>query len=176
VTLQDIEKALAPKVTVDPREKLPKEYHEFLDVFSKKEADKLPPHRPYDHKIQLKEGAEPPFGPMYDMSRGELLVLREYLEENLGKGFIRASRSPAASPVIFVRKPAGGLRFCVDYRTLNGITVKNRYPIPLIRETLDRLCRARYYTKLDIISAFNRASAWTPAVGMEQNSAHCDSA
>jgi hypothetical protein len=156
VTLQDIEKALAPKVTIDPREKLPKEYHEFLDVFSKKEADKLPPHRPYDHKIQLKEGVKPPFGPMYDMSRGELLVLREYLEENLGKGFIRASRSPAASPVIFVRKPAGGLRFCVDYRALNGITVKNRYPIPLIRETLDRLCRARYYTKLDIISAFNR--------------------
>lgn len=81
VTLQDIEKALASKVTIDPREKLPKEYYEFLDVFSKKEADKLPPHRPYDHKIQLKEGAEPPFGPMYDMSRGKLLVLREYLEE-----------------------------------------------------------------------------------------------
>ena len=143
-------------MTIDPREKLPKEYHEFLDVFSKKEADKLPPYRPYNHKIQLKEGAEPLFGPMYDMSRGELLVLREYLEENLGKGFIRASRSPAASPVIFVRKPGGGLRFCVDYRTLNAITVKNRYPIPLIRETLDRLCRAKYYTKLDIISAFNR--------------------
>jgi hypothetical protein len=81
VTLQDIEKALASKVTIDPREKLPKEYYEFLDVFSKKEADKLPPHGPYDHKIQLKEGAEPPFGPMYDMSREKLLVLREYLEE-----------------------------------------------------------------------------------------------
>jgi hypothetical protein len=90
VTLQDIEKALAPKVIIGPSERLPKEYHEFLEVFSKKEADKLPPHRSYDHKIQLKEGAEPPFGPLYDMSRGELLVLREYLEENLGKGFIRA--------------------------------------------------------------------------------------
>jgi hypothetical protein len=155
-SLKDIEKALAPKVSIDPRERLPKEYHEFMDVFSKQEADKLPPHRPYDHKIQLKEGVEPPFGPLYDMSREELQVLREYLEENLGKGFIRASKSPAASPVLFVRKPGGGLRFCVDYRALNALTVKNRYPIPLIRETLDRLCRAKYYTKLDIIAAFNR--------------------
>lgn len=155
-SLEDIEKALAPKEKIDPKEKLPTEYHEFLDVFSQKEASKLPPHRSYDHKIQLKEGSEAPFGPLYDMSRDELLVLREYLEENLGKGFIRASRSPAASPVLFVRKPGGGLRFCVDYRALNALTVKNRYPIPLIRETLDRLCRARYYTKLDIIAAFNR--------------------
>ena len=143
-------------MTIDPREKLPKEYHEFLSVFSRQEADKLPPHRLYDHKIQLKEGSEPSFGPLYDMSREELQVLRKELDENLERGFIRASTSPAASPVLFVRKPGGGLRFCVDYRGLNAITVKNRYPIPLIRETLDRLCRARYYTKLDIIAAFNR--------------------
>lgn len=156
VSMKDIEKALAKKITMDPREKLPEDYHEFLDVFSKQEADKLPPHRPYDHKIQLKEGSEPSFGPLYDMSREELQVLRKELEENLGKGFIRASTSPAASPVLFVRKPGGGLRFCIDYRALNAITVKNRYPIPLIRETLDRLCRAKFYTKLDITAAFNR--------------------
>jgi hypothetical protein len=156
VSLQDIEKALTPKLTIDLYRNLPQEYYDFLDVFSKKEADKLLPYRLYNHKIQLKDSTEPPFGPMYNMSRNELLVLKEYLKENLGKGFIQASRSPAASPVLFVRKPGGGLRFCIDYRALNAITVKNRYPIPLIRETLDRLCRARYYTKLDIISAFNR--------------------
>jgi hypothetical protein len=61
VSIRDIEKALAPKSTIDPREKLLEEYHEFLDVFSKQEADKLPPHRPYDHKIHLKEGLEPSF-------------------------------------------------------------------------------------------------------------------
>ena len=155
-SMADIEKALAPKIRIDPKEKLPLEYHDFLDVFSQKEADKLPPHRGYDHRIRLKKDTKPPFGPLYDMSRDELLVLREYLEANLGKGFIRASRSPAASPVLFVRKPGGGLRFCVDYRALNALTVKNRYPIPLIRETLDRLCKAQYYTKLDIIAAFNR--------------------
>ena len=90
------------------------------------------------------------------MSRDELIELRRYLEENLAKGFIRASRSEAASPVLFAKKPGGGLRFCVDYRGLNAITVKNRYPLPLISETLDRLSRAKIYTKLDIISAFNR--------------------
>ena len=90
------------------------------------------------------------------MSRNETEELRRYLEDNLSKGFIRASRSQAASPVLFVKKPGGGLRFCVDYRGLNAITVKNRYPLPLISETLDRLSRAKVFTKLDIISAFNR--------------------
>ena len=90
------------------------------------------------------------------MSRDELIELDRYLKENLSKGFIRASTSSAASPVLFVKKPGGGLRFCVDYRGLNAITVKNRYPLPLISETLDRLSKAKVYTKLDIISTFNR--------------------
>src|SRR5436853_1971119 len=74
----------------------------------------------------------------------------------LSKGFIRASFLSIAVLVIFVKKPGGGLRFCVDYRALNAITIKNRYPIPLIQETLSRLSKAKYYTKLDIIAAFNR--------------------
>ncbi len=90
------------------------------------------------------------------MSLDELKVLRKYLDENLSKGFIRASSSPVASPVLFVRKPGGGLRFCVDYRGLNALTIKNRYPIPLLQETLNRLSRAKFYTKLDIIAAFNK--------------------
>jgi hypothetical protein len=156
VTMADIEKALAPKKYTDPATKVPKEYHEFLDVFSRKELERLPEHRPYDHKIVLEEGKNPTFGPLYGMSQNELKVLRKYLNENLEKGFIRASSSPVAAPVIFVKKPGGGLRFCVDYRALNAITIKNRYPIPLIQETLNRLSKARYYTKLDIIAAFNR--------------------
>jgi hypothetical protein len=90
------------------------------------------------------------------MSEDELLVLRKFLQENLDKGFIRASTSPAASPVLFARKPGGGLRFCVDYRGLNAITIKNRYPLPLIRETLAQLSQAKYFTKLDVVAAFNR--------------------
>jgi hypothetical protein len=154
-TQEDLEHYRQSK-NVDPATILPSRYSEFLDVFFKKEADILPPHRSYDHAIYLKEGAQPPASALYGMSRDEALELRRYLDENLSKGFIRASRSQAAAPVLFVKKPGGGLRFCVDYRGLNAITVKNRYPLPLISETLNRLSRAKIFTKLDIISAFNR--------------------
>jgi hypothetical protein len=89
------------------------------------------------------------------MSRKELLVLKEWLEENLRKGFIRPSSSRAASPVLFVDKPGGGLRFCVDYRALNAISTKDRYPLPLTRESLNNLKGMKYFTKIDIVSAFN---------------------
>ena len=161
-SMKDIEKALRPKTTTDPRTKLPIQYHEFLDVFDKKEADKLPPIRgnSVDHKIELiqQDGkkAEAPWGPLYNMSRDELLVLRKTLTEYLDKGFIRVSNSPAAAPVLFVRKPGGGLRFCVDYRGLNKITRKDRYPLPLIQETLRNAGKAKWYTKLDVVAAFHK--------------------
>lgn len=83
---------------------LPPEIVDFADVFSPKEADKLPPHRPEDHHIPIKEGSSLPFGPLYGMSRNELKALKEWLEENLRKGFFRPSSSPVASPVLFVKK------------------------------------------------------------------------
>ena len=138
------------------RKVIPPEYHRWIQVFSPQEADALPPHRPYDHRIPLLPGTQPPFGPLYPMSHEELKALRSWLDDNLAKGFIRQSSSPAASPVLFVKKKDGSLRLCVDYRGLNAITVKSRYPIPLISETLTKLTRARYYTRFDIISAFNR--------------------
>jgi len=155
--MEDIEKALKLKPYVDPRLFVPEEYHDIIDLFEKKNADKLPPHRDdYDFKFEFEPGKTPTFGPLYGMSREELMVLRQYLDEHLAKNFIRSSRSPFASPVLFVKKPGGGLRFCVDYRALNEITIRNRYPIPLIQETLDRLAKARYFTKLDVIAAFNK--------------------
>ena len=156
VSIADIDKALVEKKHTDPLTKVPLEYHDLIDVFSRENSDKLPVRRSYDHKIELIPGKQHGFGPLYGMSQNELKVLRNYLEDHLSKGFIRASSSPVASPVIFVKKPGGGLRFCVDYRALNAVTVKNRYPIPLIQETLSRLSKAKYYTKLDIIAAFNR--------------------
>ena len=90
------------------------------------------------------------------MSREELLVLRKTLTELLDKGFIRVSNSPAAAPVLFVKKPSGGLRFCVDYRNLNRLTKKDRYPLPLIYETLRNIGKAKWFTKLDVIVAFHK--------------------
>ena len=157
VSLRDIDIALAPKKQVDPATKLPSKYHNFLDVFSKSDADILPKHRPgYDHSIELMEGNAPTWGPLYSMSADKLKVLKAYIEEMVDKGFIRASFSPAASPVLFAKKPGGGLRFCVDYRALNAITVKNRYPLPLIKETLERVCKAKIFSKIDVITAFNK--------------------
>ena len=87
------------------------------------------------------------------MTRDELLVLWKTLNELLDKGFIRTSNSLIGAPVLFIKKE-GGLRFCVDYRGLNNITRKNRYPLPLIKETLSGILKVRYFTKLDITAVF----------------------
>lgn len=153
---EDFDKFMNRKSDTDPLSKLPQYLHEFADVFSKPASEQLPPHRPQDHDIRLQAGQPLPSRKSYGMTRDELAAAKKYIDENLAKGFIRPSTSPCASPVVLAKKPGGGLRFCVDYRALNAITIKNRYPIPLIRETLDRLCKAKFYTKLDIIAAFNR--------------------
>jgi hypothetical protein len=92
-SLEDIRKALEPKVFTDPATKVPLHYHRNLQVFDQSQADKLPPHRDWDHEIKLKPNTTPPHGPLYNMSEDELLVLRKFLQENLDKGFIRASTS-----------------------------------------------------------------------------------
>src|SRR6266699_6563960 len=134
---------------------IPPEYQEFGNLFYEADANKLPPHRPGDHRIPMREGTAPSFGPLYSLSRQELEALRKWLDENLAKGFIRPSSSPAGSPILFVKKKDGSLRLCVDYRDLNEKTIKNRYPLLLIQETLMQLSKAKWYTKLDIRGAYN---------------------
>ena len=160
-SVSDIEKTLAVKEDMTDEkilQRLPYELHEFLDVFQKRRADELPPLRPgVDHHIKIENGVkELPFKRPYPMTRDELEVVRRYVNEHLEKGFIRTSSSSTAAPVLLAHKPGGGLRFCVDYRALNAITEKMRYPIPRVSETLSRLSKSEIYTKLDVISAFNR--------------------
>lgn len=161
-SIDEIDRELSSRNQVPVTEKeelmarLPNEYHEFVDVFSKTASDVLPPHRSYDHKIEVEPGKEHGYGPLYSQSNEELMEVKKYLVENLDKGFIEPSQAPYSSPVLFVKKPNGSLRFCVDYRKLNAITKKDRYPLPLIDETLARLSRAKIYTKLDIRQAFHR--------------------
>jgi hypothetical protein len=155
-SIKDIQKILQPKIIINLITKLPKYYYEFLLVFDQQEVDKLPLYKEYNHKIELLLGKLLPAGPLYNISEDELLVLCKFLEENLSKGFIRASLSPAASLVLFAKKPNGGFCFCMDYRALNTITIKNHYPLPLIQETLACFSRAKFYMKLDIIIVFNR--------------------
>ena len=127
-SLRDIKQALKPKTKTDPATVLPKHYKKFFKIFSHKKANKLPLHLPgIDHTIKMQPDTQPPAGPLYGMSRDEFKVLKKYLEDNLSKEFIWASSSPAAVPILFVKKPGGGLQFCVDYRSLNALTVKNKY-------------------------------------------------
>jgi hypothetical protein len=90
------------------------------------------------------------------MTTEELEEVKRYLIENLNKGFIEPSQAPFAAPILFVRKADGRLRLCIDFRNLNQITRKDRYPLPLIDELLGRISRAKMFTKLDIRQAFNR--------------------
>src|SRR5256884_2388366 len=130
------------------------EYEEFKELFKEKPAESaLPKHHPWDHEIPLEEGKQPTYGPLYSMSEKELLAVREYLQKHLEKRHIRPSTSPAGYPVLFVPKKDGGLRFCVDYRQLNNITIKNRYALPLISELQDRFQGAKWFTKLDVRDA-----------------------
>jgi hypothetical protein len=134
---------------------VPPEFHPHLEVFKKSNSNKLPEHSRYDHAIPLEGDAQPPFGPIYSLSEVELKALNDYLKDNLKKGFIQPSSSPAGAPILFVKNNDGSLRLCVDYRGLNKITRKNRYPLPLIQESLDRLKEASWFTKIDLRAAYN---------------------
>jgi len=138
------------------RKLIPPEYHSYLHIFTKKGASKLPPHRYVDHEIPLKEGTKPSYGPLYAMTTTECKAMTEWLKENLSNSFIRSSTSSAGAPCLFVKKKDGSLRFCVDFRNLNSITEKNRYPLPLIKETLHQIQGAKIFTRLDLRSAFNQ--------------------
>jgi hypothetical protein len=136
--------------------RIPEPIQSFEDCFDPKRAEMLPEHGDADHAIELLPGTEPPYGPLYALSEKELHVLRDYLLENLASGRVRESISQAGAPVLFVPKRDGSLRLCVDYRGLNAITMKNRCPLPLIEETLDRLVGAAYFTKLNLKDAYRR--------------------
>src|SRR5690606_23157867 len=135
--------------------KVPAMCHDLLRPFEKEFADRLPEHTEYDHAIDLMPGTTPPSSNIYPMSANELKILDEYLKDMERTGKIRKSTSPAGAPAIFVPKPnSTELRFCVDYRRLNNITIKNRYPLPLMDELRDRLQGAVWKTKLDLKNGY----------------------
>jgi len=107
-------------------ETLPKPYWRYKELFEEKKAKMLAPQRTFDHAINLKEGAEPPWGPIYPMSEHQLNELDKYLKKMMAEGKIVDSESPYGAPILFVPKPDGSLRLCVDYRNLNKLTILNK--------------------------------------------------
>ncbi len=137
------------------KKQLPSEYHDLTEAFSKTKSTQLPPHRAGDCAIDLQPGSQPPKGRILPLSQPEAEAMKSYIEEELAKGFIRPSTSPASAGFSSSRRRMGGLRPCIDYRGLNEISIKFRYPLPLVPAALEQLGRARYFTKLDLRSAYN---------------------
>lgn len=129
-------------------------YKRFPKLFNPKLADILPPRRRgVDHEIYT-EGP-PPKSHIHGLTRKETEAVKAYIDDMLGKGFIKPSTSPYASSVLVVKRPGGGLRICVDYRGLNAVTKKNRNAPPSIKETLARMAKVRVMSMVDVVAAFN---------------------
>lgn len=155
IELNEIEDDLIPEEEL--KKLLPPGCWPRKKLFQRRKINQLPEHGPYDHKIDLEEGAEQSLKhtPLYSMSPHKLQKVKQYLQENLAKGFIQPTSTNYSSPILFVEKKDGGLRFCVDYRGLNRVTKKNDYPIPLISEIMDRIAGKKYFSRFDIVAAFN---------------------
>ena len=140
----------------DELQYVPEKLHHKWLAFSKHQTSLLRPNSEHDHAIDIEEGMKIPNLPIYNLSGRELDILRDYLGTAQEKGWIRPSKSPVGAPILFVPKADGTMRLCVDYRGLNRVTIKNRYPIPLVSEMLDRLSKAQVFTKLDLRDAYHR--------------------
>uniref|UniRef100_A0A8C6MBY8 Gypsy retrotransposon integrase-like protein 1 n=1 Tax=Nothobranchius furzeri TaxID=105023 RepID=A0A8C6MBY8_NOTFU len=134
---------------------VPAEYHSLQQVFSKDRASSLPPHRPYDCAIDLVPDAVLPTSKLYSLSKPEQVSMSNYISESLASGIIRPSTSPLGAGFFFVSKKDGSLRPCIDYRGLNQITIKNKYPLPLLSSTFEPINDASIFTKLDLRNAYH---------------------
>ncbi|KAL0561316.1 hypothetical protein IC582_001739 [Cucumis melo] len=128
---------------------------DYPDVFPE-ELPGLPPHREVEFAIELEPGTVPISRAPYRMAPAELKELKVQLQELLDKGFIRPSVSPWGAPVLFVKKKDGSMRLCIDYRELNKVTVKNRYPLPRIDDLFDQLQGATMFSKIDLRSGYHQ--------------------
>ncbi|MCF8701934.1 hypothetical protein L3054_11165, partial [Corynebacterium sp. MC-10] len=128
---------------------------EFVDMFPT-DLPGLPPDRDIDFPIDLESGTKPISIPPYRMAPAELKELKEQLQDLLSKGFIRPSVSPWGAPVLFVKKKDGSMRMCIDYRQLNKITIKNKYPLPHIDDLFDQLQGAAVFSKIDLRSGYHQ--------------------
>ena len=134
---------------------VPTKYSDYTDIFLSELVAELPEHISInDHAIKLEDGKRPPYGPIYSLEPVELETLKAYIKTNLANGFIRLSKSPTEAPILFNHKSDGSFCLCVNYRGLNNLTIKNRYPLSLISKLLDCLGQAKQFTQLDLTNAY----------------------
>ena len=125
-------------------------------MFFPEDLPGLPPDREVEFSIELEPSTAPISRCPYRMAPKELVEMKKQLEELLEKGFIRPSSSPWGCPAIFVKKKDGTLRMCVDYRPLNAVTIKNKYPLPRIDNLFDQLAGAKVFSRIDLRSGYHQ--------------------
>ena len=142
----------------DTQVPVPQEIQIVLDQFPQvfQDISTLPPQRGCDHKIELIPGAQPINTRAYRLPPDQKDEVEKQLREMLQKGLIRHSSSPFASPVLLVRKKDGSWRFCINYRKLNALTIKNKHPMPIVEELLDELAGSAWFSKLDLRSGYHQ--------------------
>lgn len=134
-----------------------KYYHKFLNVFSKRNLNKVLPYLKYNHKIELlNRGKNHSQIVFCGMSKLQLEFMKQFLEENPKKSFIETNRAPCSLLILLAKKPSGDIRFCIDYKKLNKLTKKDAYLILLIAKTLAQLKNAKIFIKIDIWQAFHK--------------------
>ena len=132
------------------RKMVPQKFYKWLKVFEKVELERIPVRKPWDHAIYLREDFVPRKGRIYLMSREKKEKIREFVEEQLRKGYLQLSKLLQTSPVFFVGKKNRKKRIVQDYRYLNKGTIKNNYPLPLISDLIDTMGTRKVFTKIDL--------------------------
>jgi len=143
------------KSEVEAKKLMPEKFHRWIKVFRKRQSERIPMRKLWDHVIDMKEGFMPRKGKVYPLSREEREEVREFVREQLRKGYIWLSKSPQTVLVFFVEKKDGKKRIVQDYRYLNKWTIKNNYPLLLISDVLENIGMKKLFTKMDLRWGYN---------------------
>ena len=143
------------KSEAEAKKLVPEKFHRWIKMFGKKQLERMPTRKVWDHAIEVKKGFVLRKGKMYPLSREEREEVREFMKEQLRKGYIQLSKSPQTVLVFFVGKKDGKKRMVQDYRYLNEWTIKNNYPLPLISDVLENIRMKKLFTKMDLRWGYN---------------------
>ena len=145
----------AVKSEAEARKLVLEKFHQWIKVFGKKQSERMPIRKLWNHAIDVREGFVLRKGKVYPLSREEREEVREFVKEQLRKGYIRPSKSLQTAPVFFVGKKDGKKRMVQDYRYLNEWTIKNNYPLTLISDILESIGTKKLFTKMDLRWGYN---------------------
>ena len=150
----DEEKEVARSET-EAKKLVPEKFHKWIKVFGKKQSERMPTRKIWDHAIDIKEGFVPRKRKVYPLSREEREKVHKFIQEQLRKEYIRPSKLPQMTPVFFIEKKDGKKKMVQDYRYLNEWTIKNDYPLSLISDIVENIGMKKVFTKMDLRWDYN---------------------